>query len=94
MEDVTDQAIAKHTREYVRKKRAADIKNRLTKDLMLYESIRGANIRSTTAQNLLGGITRMAKALSGMVEAGDGRILTGGLKMAHSNKTISTTSFK
>jgi hypothetical protein len=35
----------------------------------------------------------MAPALSGMVEAGDGRILTGGLKLALSNKTISTTSF-
>jgi hypothetical protein len=93
MEDVTDQTIAKQTREYVRKKRAADIKNRLAKDIMLYESIRGANVRSTTAQNLLGGITKMAPALSGMVAAGDGHILSGGLKLALSTKTISTTSF-
>jgi hypothetical protein len=49
MEDVTDQTIARQTREYVRKKRAADIKNRLAKDIMLYESIRGANIRSKPA---------------------------------------------
>jgi hypothetical protein len=93
MEDRTDRVIAIHTREVVRKKRAVDIKNRMGAEMMTYESIRGANIRKTTAANLLGGHTKMAPAMAGMVDSGDGRILSDGLKMALNTKQIVTTSF-
>jgi hypothetical protein len=61
--------------------------------MMVYETIRGANIRATTANNLLGGPVRMAPAMAGMVETGDGRILSGGLSLALNKKKITTTSF-
>jgi hypothetical protein len=37
--------------------------------MMLYESIRGANIRKTTATNLLGGPIKMAPAMGGMIDS-------------------------
>jgi hypothetical protein len=60
MEDRTDSVIAAQAREYIRRKRAKDIKSRMANDYMMYKAIRGSNIRSTSAPNLLGGPVKMA----------------------------------
>jgi hypothetical protein len=69
-----------------------DIKTRLGRDNLIYNSIRSTNIQSTKAASLLGGPPRMAPAVAGMVESGDGRILTGGLKMDLPAKQTTTAS--
>jgi hypothetical protein len=55
-----DPAIAANTREYVRKKRFEEIKKRLDRDLVIYNSIRASNIRDTRASSLLGSSTLLA----------------------------------
>jgi hypothetical protein len=49
MEIGEDSIIAAQTREYVRKKRAEEIKSRLARDIMTYQSIRA----STSGKQLL-----------------------------------------
>jgi hypothetical protein len=89
----------------VRKKRVEDIKARLGKDMMVYQSIRARNICKTKAANLLGTVAAYknknkiyisrtctvhliySPAAVGMVETGDGRLLTGSLKMALTDKS-------
>jgi hypothetical protein len=78
--------------DYVRRKRIDDIKTRLSKDLLVYQSIRARNICETKATNLMGGGAAYAPAVPGMVELGDGPMMTGGLKMALSDKRVITTS--
>jgi hypothetical protein len=86
--DVADRASA-----FVRKKRAAELREKLGHDCMLYEAIRGANIRSTRATNMLGGEPMFSPAQDGMIEIGDGRLISGGLKMSFTNRGIISTSF-
>jgi hypothetical protein len=90
MDDGPDPDIAAATRENVRKKRHEDIKTRLGRDNLIYNSIRATNIQATRASSLLDGPTRLAPAVAGMVESGDGRILTGGLKMDLPAKQVTT----
>jgi hypothetical protein len=55
MEDLSGGSTLDKSREYVRKQREADIRQRLGKDMMAYEAIRSGNIRATKASSLLGG---------------------------------------
>jgi hypothetical protein len=80
--------------DFVRKKRADDIKLRLGNNIMAYESIRAHNANDTKASNLLGANSTYSTFLPGMVEMGDGRMLSGGLKMALTDRRIITTSFE
>jgi hypothetical protein len=84
--EAANQSIVDRSNEFVRKKRVEDIKVRLGKDMMVYQSIRARNICETKAANLLGTVAAYALAAAGMVETGDGRLLTGGLKMALTDK--------
>jgi hypothetical protein len=61
--------------------------------MMIYQSIRAKNICDTKAANLLGSGSAYAPAATCMVDTGDGRLLTGGLKMALTDKRVITTSF-
>jgi hypothetical protein len=94
MEDDTtpDPEMAARTRELVRQKQVVDIKERMGRDIVVYEAIRAASICATKAKDLLGGQDKLAPALAGMVETGDGRIFTGGLKMALTSKQVRTSS--
>jgi hypothetical protein len=53
MEGGPDPYIAAGTREMVRKKRMEDIKTRLGRDNLIYNSIRATNIQATRATSLL-----------------------------------------
>jgi hypothetical protein len=86
-------SIFERSNKFVRKKRAEEIKSRLGKDMMIYQSIRARNICETKATNLLGSVASYAPAAVGMVDTGDGRLLTGGLKMALTDKRVITSSF-
>jgi hypothetical protein len=88
-EDVS--AITKSA-EFVRKKRSEDIKARLGKDHMVYYSIRYSNLRDSKADNLLGTQPTYLQGMARMVEMGDGRLLSGGLKMALTDKRVITMS--
>jgi hypothetical protein len=59
---------------------------------LIYNSIRTTNIQATRATSLLDGPTMLAPAVAGMIESGDGRILTGGLKMDLPAKQVTTAS--
>jgi hypothetical protein len=80
--------------DFVRKKRAEDIKQRLGRDIMAYDSIRAHNANDSKASNLLGANGTYSLFLPGMVEMGDGHMLSGGLKMALTDRRIITTSFE
>jgi hypothetical protein len=79
-------------REYVRKQQQAEIKSRLSKDMMAYEAIRASNIRATKAASLLGGPPLLAPVMPSMIEMEDGRMMSGELKLALSSKKIITTT--
>jgi hypothetical protein len=81
--------------EYLAKmkdKMVADITNRMGKDMMTYDSIRQHNIRETKAKNLIGSEDCQANLGDGMVTAGDGSLLSGGLKLVMRAKRIITSS--
>jgi hypothetical protein len=84
--------VSNQAADYVSRKRMEDIKTRLGKDHMVYQSIRARNICATKAANLMGGGAAFSPAVPGMVELGDGRVMTGGLKMALTDKRIITSS--
>jgi hypothetical protein len=75
-EEAANQSVVERSNEFVRKKRVEDIKARLGKDMMVYQSIRARNICETKAANLLGTVAAYAPVAVGMVETGDGRLLT------------------
>jgi hypothetical protein len=71
----------------------ADIKARLDREMITYNAIRQHNTRETKATNLLYPETcRVANLGDGMVDIGDGRLLSGGLKMVMRSKRIITSS--
>jgi hypothetical protein len=86
-------SVIERANEFVRKRRVDEIKSRLGKDMMIYQSIRARNICDTKASNLLGTVSAYAPAATGMVDTGDGRMMTGGLKMALTDKRVITCSF-
>jgi hypothetical protein len=73
-------------------KMVADISSRIGKDMMTYDSIRQHNIRDTKAMNLVGSGCKQANLGDGMVAAGDGRLLSGSLKLVMRTKRIITSS--
>jgi hypothetical protein len=93
MEDLSGGSTLEKSREYVRKQREADIRQRLGKDMMAYDAIRSGNIRPTKASSLLGGSPLYAPVMPSMIEMGDGRMLSGELKLSISSKKIITSSF-
>jgi hypothetical protein len=76
----------------MKEKMVTDIGNRMGKDLMTYDSIRQHTIRDTRAKNLIGTSSQPAPFGDGMVAAGDGRLLAGGLKLVMRTKRIITSS--
>jgi hypothetical protein len=70
-----------------------EIKVRMGEDYMCYSSIAGLVKKASEAPDLLGGTKKAAEMCRGLVEIGDGRILSGGLQLAISTKRIVCTSF-
>jgi hypothetical protein len=60
---------------------------------MVYSAITAGKKRATMASNLLGGIPGEAASVPGLVEIGDGRILSGGQKVGIADKTIINSNF-
>jgi hypothetical protein len=79
--------------EAKRREAAAEISKRMGQDMIVYNSIRASDHRSTMASDLLGGSKRMIALPPGVVEIGDGRILSGGLKVDIAERKIISTSF-
>jgi hypothetical protein len=79
--------------ESKRREAAAEISKRMGQDMIVYNSIRASDHRSTMASDLLGGSKRMIALPPGVVEIGDGRILSGGLKVDIAERKIISASF-
>jgi hypothetical protein len=68
-------------KEYIKKvkaKHVADIKAKLGKDMLAYDTIRAHNARDRMGTQLSTAAKHTAAALEGMVEMGEGRLMTGG----------------
>jgi hypothetical protein len=74
-------------------KNVTEIRASMEEDAMLYDAISAANKRSSAAANLLGGPTAQVEGLKSLLDLGDGRILSGGLRLAITAKKIICTSF-
>jgi hypothetical protein len=88
--------MAARTQEYLRKakeKAVADIREQLGKDTITYDAIRSFNTRDTRAHNIIGENVYTFSYAEGMVASGDGRMLSGGLKLAMRPKRIVTSSW-
>jgi hypothetical protein len=76
-----------------REKMVMDIRDRMGEDTRCYDAISSLNKRATLAPDLLGGPKGPAKTLRGLVDVGDGRVMSGGLQLNFSSKRIVCTSF-
>jgi hypothetical protein len=70
-----------------------DVKARMGKDMLVYETIAAHNRLASNAKNLLGTNRIQTPALPGFLELGDGRVMSGGLQLDMANKRIVCTSF-
>jgi hypothetical protein len=69
--------VAARANAYVRGTRIAEMKTRLGNEVMLYDSIRSHNIRAPKARNMQGSEAKLSPYQDGMLECGDGRLLSG-----------------
>jgi hypothetical protein len=69
------------------------IRDRIGSSLVVYNSIQASNKRYTTAMDLLGGKKSMSELPKGVVDIGDRRILSGGLKIDITDRKVVSTSF-
>jgi hypothetical protein len=79
---------------YVKKAAVDNIKSKLGRDMLAYQTIQAHNKRELTAQEFIKHGNDPPAALEGMVDMGDGRMLSGGLKLDLKTKRIITTSYK
>jgi hypothetical protein len=70
-----------------------EIRRRLGPDNMVYNAIQSGYKRGNMAQDLLGGQTSSVTNLRGLVEIGDRRILSGGLRIDIAERKVVSTSF-
>jgi hypothetical protein len=89
------QARAKPIIVKARQKMAEDIKQRMGETILSYNSIRSNNVRESTVNSMLGSAKegKETAGIEGMVATGDGRLLSGGLKMDLKSKRVMTTSY-
>jgi hypothetical protein len=83
-------------KEYIQKikaKNVAEIKSKMAKDKLAYYSIRARNAREMTSCSLTDGRQLVYTPLEGMVEMGECRLMSSGLKLDLKKKRIVTTSF-
>jgi hypothetical protein len=76
--------VGEKAKAYLDKKRKEcenEIRRRLGPDDIVYNSVQVRSKKSSLAKELLGGSVRYIENLSGLVEIGDGRIMSGGLKI-------------
>jgi hypothetical protein len=84
---------AKQYLELKKQENVDTIRKRLGQEDMVYSAIRAGKKRETIASNLLGGTPGEAATVPGLVETGDGRILSGGLKVGIADKSIMNSNF-
>jgi hypothetical protein len=89
------QARAKAFITKARQKMVEDIKQRMGERLLAYNSIRSNVAREATVNNMLGRATedKDTAGIEGMVATGDGRLMSGGLKMDLKTKRVMATSY-
>jgi hypothetical protein len=89
------QAMARKYIEKMRQKTVEDIKSRMGETILAYNSVYIHNMREVKAGSLLGegGAICTNAGIMGMVATGDGRLLSGGLKMDLKSKRVMTTSY-
>jgi hypothetical protein len=84
-------------KSYLEKKKKNDnmmeIRRRIGQDLMMYNAIQAGCARSTAADDLLGGRRSTIPLPPGIVDNGDGRVLSGGLKIDMADRKVISTSF-
>jgi nucleotide-binding universal stress UspA family protein len=71
----------------------AEITRRLGQDIVVYNAIQAGCSRSTAASNLMGGKKSTIPLPTGIVDSGDGRVLSGGLKINMADHKVISTSF-
>jgi hypothetical protein len=71
----------------------AEITRRLGQDIVVYNAIQAGCSRSTAASNLMGGKKATIPLPTGIVDSGDGRVLSGGLKINMADHKVISTSF-
>jgi hypothetical protein len=87
------QSKVKRYLEGVKAKNTSEIRERLGEDLIVYNSIQARYRRELMASNLLGGGRDSLQPMAGFVDIGDGRILSGGLKIDIDAKKVVCCSF-
>jgi hypothetical protein len=79
--------------EKKREENSNQIRERLGQDNMIYNAIQVNTKRTNVAADLLGGPKSTVENMRGLVDIGDGRILSGGLKIDIADKKVVCTSF-
>jgi hypothetical protein len=79
--------------EKKREENVLEIRRRLGQDNMIYNAIQMNTKRGNVAADLLGGPKSTVENMRGLVDIGDGRILSGGLKIDIADKKVVSTSF-
>jgi hypothetical protein len=79
--------------EKKREENSNQIRERLGQDNMIYNAIQVNTKRANVAADLLGGPKSTVENMRGLVDIGDGRILSGGLKIDIADKKVVCTSF-
>jgi hypothetical protein len=95
-EDGSGANIQLRAQEYIKEvkaKHVADIKAKLGKDMLAYQTISAHNFRDRSATMLGSGLKQQGTVLEGMVDMGKGRLLTGGLKLDLKKNRIITTNY-
>jgi hypothetical protein len=88
--------VGEKAKAYLAKKRKEcedEIRRRLGPDEIVYNTIQVRSKKNSLAKELLGGSVGYTENLTGLVEIGDGRIMSGGLKIDLSEMKVTCVSF-